>query len=218
MLATLTVCPFTRSCSQFVTSSRYSSQLINLIRIIRPSGRGGNRFWRETQTALSPATCSSSYWRISRRSQARYSPSIVFWVSPGVSSQWDVPVRRPDQLTPFDAEKQWLYVELPPDDGAPHPISKAESSHPTEEAHFIRLFLGFRFLPRLITLGQGWNIDSKSDGGSRRTPSQPVRPRSIQPSLVNKTRPLTNQLLLNVLSLCVSVNISWLLNIFIGDN
>ncbi|MEQ2256073.1 hypothetical protein ILYODFUR_020566 [Ilyodon furcidens] len=36
------------------------------------------------------------------------------------------------QLIPVNAEKQQLYFELPPDDGAPHPISKAVASRRTQ--------------------------------------------------------------------------------------
>ncbi|KAK3533046.1 hypothetical protein QTP70_006603 [Hemibagrus guttatus] len=48
----------------------------------------------------------------------------------------------PPQLPPFDVEEQRLYSELLPGDRAPHPISKGAPCHPTEEAHFGRLYPG----------------------------------------------------------------------------
>ncbi|MED6274545.1 hypothetical protein CHARACLAT_017559 [Characodon lateralis] len=60
--------------------------------------------------------------------------------------QREAPRRYPDQmpeppqLIPFSAERQQLYFELPPGDGAPRLISEAESSLPTEEAHFSCLY------------------------------------------------------------------------------
>ncbi|TWW71173.1 hypothetical protein D4764_17G0006560 [Takifugu flavidus] len=47
---------------------------------------------------------------------------------------------KPPHLAPLNAEEQWLYSELLPDGRASHPISKGEPSHPTEEAHFGRLY------------------------------------------------------------------------------
>ena len=66
----------------------------------------------------------------------------------------------PPQLTPFDAEEQRLYSELPPDVWAPHLISKAEPSHPPEETQFGRLYPrspSFGHYPQLT--GEGWNVD-----------------------------------------------------------
>ncbi|KAK3516426.1 hypothetical protein QTP70_011958 [Hemibagrus guttatus] len=48
----------------------------------------------------------------------------------------------PPQLPPFDVEEQRLYSELLPGDRAPYPISKGAPCHPTEEAHFGRLYPG----------------------------------------------------------------------------
>ncbi|KAK3525040.1 hypothetical protein QTP86_013476 [Hemibagrus guttatus] len=48
----------------------------------------------------------------------------------------------PPQLSPFDVEEQRLYSELLPGDRAPNPISKGAPRHPTEEAHFGRLYPG----------------------------------------------------------------------------
>ncbi len=48
----------------------------------------------------------------------------------------------PPQLTPLDVEEQRLYSELLLSDWASHPISKGAPSHPTEKAHFGRLYPG----------------------------------------------------------------------------
>ncbi|KAK3563868.1 hypothetical protein QTP86_003733 [Hemibagrus guttatus] len=48
----------------------------------------------------------------------------------------------PPQRPPFDVEEQRLYSELLPGDRAPYPISKGAPCHPTEEAHFGRLYPG----------------------------------------------------------------------------
>ena len=45
---------------------------------------------------------------------------------------------------------------------APHPISEAEPSHPTEETNFSRLYpqsRSFGHYPKLMTMGEGWNAD-----------------------------------------------------------
>ena len=66
----------------------------------------------------------------------------------------------PPQLTPLDMEEQRLYSESLPDVRAPHPISKAEPSHPAEETHFGRLYPrphSFGHYPELMTIGEGWN-------------------------------------------------------------
>ncbi|KAK3566086.1 hypothetical protein QTP86_025538 [Hemibagrus guttatus] len=62
----------------------------------------------------------------------------------------------PPQLPPFDVEEQRLYSELLPGDRAPYPISKGAPCHPTEEAHFGRLYPGsypFGHDPELMTIG-----------------------------------------------------------------
>ena len=46
----------------------------------------------------------------------------------------------PPQLVPLNMEEQWLYSEPLLDVQAPHPISKAELSHPGKEAQFGRLY------------------------------------------------------------------------------
>ncbi len=68
----------------------------------------------------------------------------------------------PPHLAPLHAEEQWFYSELLPDDRASHPISKGEPSHPTEEAHFGRLYsrsCSFGHYPKLMTIGEGRNKD-----------------------------------------------------------
>ncbi|KAK3527484.1 hypothetical protein QTP86_023019, partial [Hemibagrus guttatus] len=59
-------------------------------------------------------------------------------------TSWRHPKQMPEppQLPPFDVEEQRLYSELLPGDRAPYPISKGAPCHPTEEAHFGRLYPG----------------------------------------------------------------------------
>ncbi|KAK3557635.1 hypothetical protein QTP70_032302 [Hemibagrus guttatus] len=59
------------------------------------------------------------------------------------------------QLSPFDVEEQRLYSEVLPGDRAPYPISNGGPRHPTEEAHFGRLYPGsypFGHDPELMTI------------------------------------------------------------------
>ncbi|KAK5605584.1 hypothetical protein CRENBAI_009770 [Crenichthys baileyi] len=59
-------------------------------------------------------------------------------------------------MAPLDVEEQRLYAEPLPDGRAPHPISKGVPGHPTEEAHFSRLYPGSRSLghdPRFMAIG-----------------------------------------------------------------
>ena len=68
----------------------------------------------------------------------------------------------PPQLAPLDAEEQRLYSESLPDVRAPHPISKAEPRHSSEEIHFEHLFPqshSFSHYPKLVTIGEGWDVD-----------------------------------------------------------
>ncbi|KAK3505692.1 hypothetical protein QTP70_004466, partial [Hemibagrus guttatus] len=68
---------------------------------------------------------------------------------------------KPPQLSPFNVEKQRLYSKLLPGDRAPYPISKGAPCHPTEEAHFGRLYPGsypFGHDPELMTVGESRNI------------------------------------------------------------
>uniref|UniRef100_A0A8C6KI56 Ig-like domain-containing protein n=1 Tax=Nothobranchius furzeri TaxID=105023 RepID=A0A8C6KI56_NOTFU len=69
---------------------------------------------------------------------------------------------KPPQLTPFDPEEQRFYSESLPNVRAPHPISKAEPGHPTEETHFGRLYprsRSFGHYPKLMTIGEDWDVD-----------------------------------------------------------
>ncbi|KAK3556763.1 hypothetical protein QTP70_016690, partial [Hemibagrus guttatus] len=73
-------------------------------------------------------------------------------------TSWRHPKQMPEppQLPPFDVEEQRLYSELLPGDRAPYPISKGAPCHPTEEAHFGRLYPGsypFGHDPELMTIG-----------------------------------------------------------------
>ncbi|CAI5670118.1 unnamed protein product [Oreochromis niloticus] len=61
----------------------------------------------------------------------------------------------PPQLAPFDAEEQRLYSEPLPDGRTSHPVSKGEASHPSEEAHFCRLYprsRSFGHYPQLVAI------------------------------------------------------------------
>ena len=49
----------------------------------------------------------------------------------------------PPQLVPLNTEEQQPYSDPVSDVRAPHPISKAEPSHPAKEAHFSHLYLQF---------------------------------------------------------------------------
>jgi len=61
------------------------------------SGRGGNRFGRETRTSLYPATLSATPGRSQGvpRPEGIYNPSSKLWVYAGASSQLDVPEKPP---------------------------------------------------------------------------------------------------------------------------
>lgn len=66
------------------------------------------------------------------------------------------------QLIPLDSKKQRLYSELPFDDGAPHPFSKAELSYSMQEGHVGCLYTGshsFVFDTNFMTVGEDWNVD-----------------------------------------------------------
>ncbi|MEQ2218505.1 hypothetical protein XENOCAPTIV_004102 [Xenoophorus captivus] len=64
------------------------------------------------------------------------------------------------QLAPLDVEEQRLYSEPLPDGRAPHPISKGVPGHPTEEAHFSRLYPGSRgHDSKFMAIGEGRNVD-----------------------------------------------------------
>ncbi|MEQ2311570.1 hypothetical protein AMECASPLE_021524 [Ameca splendens] len=68
----------------------------------------------------------------------------------------------PPQLAPLDVEEQRLYSEPLPDGRAPHPISKGVPVHPTEEAHFSRLYPGSRSFshdPKFMAIGEARNAD-----------------------------------------------------------
>ncbi|TWW69276.1 hypothetical protein D4764_18G0000820 [Takifugu flavidus] len=84
---------------------------------------------------------------------------------------------KPPHLAPLNAEEQWLYSELLPDGRASHPISKGEPSHPTEKAHFGRLY------PSLFTTTDRCRVHITADAA----PIHLSISCSILPSLVNKT-------------------------------
>ena len=73
-------------------------------------------------------------------------------------------VPEPPQLTPFDAEEQRLYSELPPDGRAPHSITKTEPSYPPKETHFSCLYLRSCSLSNVKTVIKSLNYyNSRSD-------------------------------------------------------
>ncbi len=115
-------------------------------------GRGGSSLSRDTQTSLSLVTSSSSSGghRGVPRPAGRHSPRSSPGPPPGGTRPKHLPGKasrrhpeqmpEPPQLTPLDVEEQRLYSELLPSDWASHPISKGAPSHPTEKAHFGRLY------------------------------------------------------------------------------
>ncbi|MEQ2236162.1 hypothetical protein ILYODFUR_009591 [Ilyodon furcidens] len=69
---------------------------------------------------------------------------------------------QPPQLASLDVEEQRLYSELSLDGRASHTISKGMPGHPTEEAHFSRLYQGscpFGHDPKFMAIGEGRNVD-----------------------------------------------------------
>lgn len=61
----------------------------------------------------------------------------------------------PPQLASFNMKEQHLFSELTSDVWAPHPVSKAEPSHPAEETHFGCLYpwcQSLRHNPKLVTV------------------------------------------------------------------
>ncbi|KAK5611597.1 hypothetical protein CRENBAI_014380 [Crenichthys baileyi] len=105
------------------------------------------------------------------RPAERHSPSSVSWAVPWASSRWDVPGTPPEEgvqeassidaratsTGSSDVEEQRLYSEPLPDGRAPHPISKGVPGHPTEEAHFSRLYPGSRSFghdPKFMAIGR----------------------------------------------------------------
>ncbi|KAK3571026.1 hypothetical protein QTP86_001276 [Hemibagrus guttatus] len=75
----------------------------------------------------------------------------------------------PPQLSPFDVEEQRLYSELFPGDRTPFPISKGAPHHPTEEAHFGRLYPAsypFGHDPELMTIALRQHRDREDESMS----------------------------------------------------
>lgn len=65
------------------------------------SGREGNRFMKETQTHLCPATLSSSSCRMPRCSQVKSTHNLnsKIWDCHGVSSLWDLSIRPQEKVS-----------------------------------------------------------------------------------------------------------------------
>ncbi|KAK3545960.1 hypothetical protein QTP70_017100 [Hemibagrus guttatus] len=133
----------------------------------RPAPRGRGRPPQEWAT-LPPALLEGP--RGVPRPAERHSLSSVSWVFPGATSRWGMSGTRlqgdvleasetdarSTSTAPFDVEEQRLYYKLLPGDRAPYPISKGAPRHPTEEAHFGRLYPGsypFGHDPELMTIG-----------------------------------------------------------------
>ncbi|KAK3552864.1 hypothetical protein QTP86_024271 [Hemibagrus guttatus] len=99
---------------------------------------------------VSPACPGSSPRPLPGRACLEHLPRETSWRHPKQMPE-------PPQLSPFDVEEQWIYSKLLPGDRAPYPISKGAPRHPTEEAHFGRLYLGsypFGHDPELMTIDQ----------------------------------------------------------------
>ncbi|KAK3546361.1 hypothetical protein QTP70_025767 [Hemibagrus guttatus] len=115
------------------------------------------------------------------RPKRRYMDGInedMKWGMPGTPSQGHVlghpkQMPKPPQLSPFDVEEQRLYSELLPGDRAPYPISKGAPCHPTEDAHFGRLYPGsypYGHDPELMTIETEQPL---TEGHGPRTPRAP---------------------------------------------
>ena len=112
------------------------------------------------------------------RQEGIYNPSSESYLWPGPPPSRTCPenlqreatrrhpnqVPEPPQLTPFDAEEQRLYSELPPDGRAPHSITKTEPSYPPKETHFSCLYLRSCSLSNVKTVIKSLNYyNSRSD-------------------------------------------------------
>ncbi|KAK3522485.1 hypothetical protein QTP86_015542 [Hemibagrus guttatus] len=162
------------ACVSSVTDSFNINSFIHSLSSAYPEpGRGGSSLSRDAQT-LPPAFLEGP--RGVPRPAEKHSLSSVSWVFPGASSRWGIPRTpsqgviletsetdaRAPQLPPFDVEEQRLYSKLLLGNRAPYPISKGAAYHPTEEAHFGRLYPGsypFGHDPELMTIGESRNVD-----------------------------------------------------------
>ena len=154
--------------NRFHPSVHHSIHFQMLIRVV---GAAGSDFPLPTTLSI----FSRGSQGVSRPAQ-RHSPPSVSWVFLGASYQRDVP------WTPYQGgvqEALWLGAGAtpsssshcggaaalpwaPPECRAFHPFSKGEPSHPTEEAHFSRLYLwscSFGHYQKLVTIGQSRNKD-----------------------------------------------------------
>lgn len=93
---------------------------------------------------------------LSWRSDKICNPSSEFLVCPKVPSQLaqKISKRHPNQMHQPHQLALWSQI--------PHPISKVEPSHPTGEARFGIFYPwshSFGQYPKLVTIGEGWNLD-----------------------------------------------------------
>lgn len=129
---------------------------------------------------LSSETLSSGSWETPRCSQVREgnlssepgsAPGSLLsaWKTSKIKCSGGILIKCLKHLnTPFDAEEQQFYSNLPPDDWAPYPTSKAEprARPPCKEAHFNCLdpeSWSFVRDPDLMTIGESWNMQLKPE-------------------------------------------------------
>lgn len=62
------------------------------------------------------------------------------------------------QMAPFNAKEQQLYSESLADVRSPHPVSQAESRHPTEGGACRQFVSVISFLWSLPTAHEDWNL------------------------------------------------------------
>ena len=133
------------------------------------SGHGGSSLSRESKTSLCPVTSFSDSGggggsRGIPGPAEKHSPFSVSWLFPEASYQWDVSWT-PHQggiLTRCPTHLIWVLSAWRSSGSTPSSsrmaellnLSKGEPSHPTEEAHFSRVYLrshSFRHYPMLMT-------------------------------------------------------------------
>ena len=134
---------------------------------IHPSAAVGSRLSRMFQMSFSPGRRSSFSWVIPRRSQARWDiwslglPHGLLPVGHALKTSEGSRPQHPNQQSTSAGS---LWHEGAPSgclSSSPY-ISKAEPSHSTGETNFGRLYPwshSFSHYPKVMTVGEGWNID-----------------------------------------------------------